>query len=159
MISNYVIGISDDSGPLPSVENRAVAFLDILGFRNLSTKFLDDLNQCHALDLQMRHVEKILAGDVGIGTGLHAQLFSDAIIISTEAKPDSLIRLVFTLEALQCKLISVGIFIRGGLAIGRHFQTPRTMVSEGLIAAYELESQVSRFPRILVQAKEALSWR
>ena len=150
MISQFIPGIIDDRTDVPKVQSRAVAFLDILGFKAVSGMLLSQPQQLDALDYQMRFAERVLVGDVGIAKDTDVRLFSDSICISSPVSPDHLVRMLFTLEALQLRLVNAGVFIRGGLAIGDHFQTSRTIVSAGLIAAYEMESKVAVYPRIAV---------
>jgi len=136
-----------------------VAFLDILGFRGLSEALLSRPQQLDALDYQIRIAERLLKGDREILKGADVRLFSDCICISTPTTPEHLVRLIFTLEHLQFSLACAGVVIRGGLAIGNHFQTDRTTVSAALIAAYELESTTAIMPRIAVHESfvEAIS--
>jgi len=150
MIKHFVPGMIDDRDQLPKAELRAVAFLDILGFRALSTALLSDPSQLDALDYQMRLAERVLVGDVGVVKDTAVRLFSDCILISCPVSPEHLVRLLFTLEFLQLRLVNSGVFIRGGLAIGTHFQTSRALVSSGLITAYELESKIAVFPRVAI---------
>jgi hypothetical protein len=42
-----------------------------------------------------------------------------------------------------------GIFLRGGLAFGRHFENDAMIFSEGMVRAYRLEQQAV-YPRILI---------
>jgi hypothetical protein len=43
-----------------------------------------------------------------------------------------------------------GVFLRGGIANGRHFENRRMIFSEALVRAYDLESRVAVYPKILV---------
>lgn len=166
MISRFTPGFIARTDEHIDTSERAVAFLDILGFKKLSDALLSDPSQLAALDYQLFIAERILRGDVGIAKETDVRMFSDSICVSTPVSDDHLVRLVYILEALQFMLARSGIFLRGGLAIGQHFQTERTLVSSGLIAAYELESRVAVYPRIVVHEsfineiarRENLSW-
>jgi len=76
-------------------------------------------------------------------------MFSDCICSSSPFTPDNVFRFIYALEAIQMNLASNGVFIRGGIAIGKHFENERMIVSEGLIEAYLLESKQAVFPRII----------
>ncbi len=43
-----------------------------------------------------------------------------------------------------------GVFLRGGIGRGRHYESPRMLFSEGLVNAYRLESTPAKVPRVIV---------
>lgn len=159
MFSAFIPGVLE-SRPAPlSVETRAVAFLDVLGLRELTPRLISDAEQLNNLDYLLLFAERMLSGDLGIAKNTEIRMFSDCICVSTTTSPEDLLKFMLTLESLQLTLANNGVFIRGAVTIGRHFQTPRLIFSEALITAYDLERKVAVFPRIVIDAPivEALS--
>jgi hypothetical protein len=55
-----------------------------------------------------------------------------------------------TLVIIQIRLIHNGVFIRGGISIGNAYITERRFFGPAYQDAYELESKVAQFPRIVL---------
>lgn len=128
-------------------ELRIVAFLDILGFREQTRRCLQDPALLEVLDRSLRSADMLTQPYDGYRT--EARMFSDCICSSSPFTPDNVFKFIYSLEAVQMNLVSNGVFIRGGIAIGKHFENERMIVSEGLIEAYLLESKQAVFPRII----------
>jgi len=128
-----------------------VAFLDILGFRRLAMQ--EDPTQA---------LESLNTIDAAVGNALRAmeqtharvfspKLFSDCMCVSCEYTPHNLFAMLYELGYVQYYLAMSGVFLRGGLARGRHFESERVIFSRGLIAAYDLE-RTADYPRIVVES-------
>src|SRR5260370_26785242 len=91
-----------------------------------------------------------------LGYRNETRMFSDCICSSSRFEPDNVFKFIYTIEALQMNLACSGVFVRGGIAIGRHFENPRMIVSEGLIDAYLLESKEAIVPRVVVSEATVL---
>ncbi|MHC4119526.1 MAG: hypothetical protein ACYSWO_18675 [Planctomycetota bacterium] len=127
-------------------ENRIVAFLDILGFRN---KVLQDRSK--AVET-LRGIEMALSNSVemvksGVPDSLSVKFFSDCFCVSCEQQ--ELDRLVRELSYLQLWLANGNIFVKGAISSGLHFESQHVIFSEGLINAYDLQI-TDKFPRILI---------
>lgn len=129
-------------------ELRIVAFLDILGFREQTRRCLEDPALLEILDRSLSSADMLTQSYDGYRTD--ARMFSDCICSSSPFTPDNVFKFLYSLEAVQMNLACNGAFIRGGIAIGKHFENKRMIVSEGLIEAYLLESKQAVFPRIIV---------
>lgn len=145
-------GVLDQRTELSVPETRAVVFLDILGFKHLTDELIDRPEEMNRLDQILLFAQRLLTGDLGIAKDCDVRMFSDCLCVSSPALANGLVRLVATLEHLQLQLAMHGVFLRGAVTIGQHFQTPRMIMSQALIAAYELESRIAVFPRIVVDA-------
>ena len=156
--------------PTPSVlqyETAIVTFMDILGFRDLiQRKSADEVSQ--AIDLfrenSPQHVDSTL-GELeaaGLLDGPHEAVPGDARVI---AFSDSIIRvqpagmesglfyeLLGVLHA-QGELVMRGILIRGGVALGEVFVSDDRIFGPAFVEAYEIESKVSIYPRIVVSPR------
>jgi hypothetical protein len=128
-------------------EERIVTFVDILGFKALVSKGKEEA------------IEVISNLDKAIQAGFYAlemeegadwysvRLFSDCFSISCER--DHIGYLLSGLARMQLDLAFNGIFIRGGMATGLHFENERIIFSEGLVRAYDLQ-YTNTYPRIII---------
>jgi len=127
-------------------QNKIVAFLDILGFRQKVSQ-----NTSLATET-IKQIDEAISHTVGIiksegPTSISIKLFSDCFCISCDqAELGPLIR---ELSFLQLYLSTNNIFVKGGLSQGRHFENENIIFSEGLVNAYELQIK-DRFPRIKI---------
>jgi len=150
------------------MEERIVAFLDILGFTEMIDEYekgekgvVFQLQQTldTALEIlgnnERAHYDELLRHWLSY---IEYRTFSDCICISI---PKSITN-VYVLE--NCKLFFqyVGIvqrflmslghhyFLRGGISLGSYFATRNMLFSKALVEAYELESKHAIYPRVLI---------
>ncbi len=130
-------------------EEKCVAFLDILGFRELiyknhdeSIKIIATINETfrHALDI----LHKYSPSDM-----FSTKLFSDCICLSCDLH--NMQYLLYELSFLQYHFSINKMFLRGALTIGPHYENENIIFSAGLIKAYELEKEAV-YPRIIVDS-------
>ena len=136
-------------------EQRIVAFLDILGFKNLVDVYIKDPNFIMRMDQILTFSKKLLKGE-WIRKGhsrflmdINSHMFSDSICISSPMIGLNIFNFLSLIASLQYELLGSGIFVRGGIGIGLHAETPRIIISEGLIKAFKLENS-AKYPRILI---------
>jgi hypothetical protein len=125
-------------------DRRIVAFLDILGFRK---KVLQDVPGAEAvirdIDKAISHVIEMMGLEGPKSTSIRA--FSDCFCIS--CVPDDLSLLIREISYLQLFLCTAGIFVRGSVSTGHHFENDRIIFSEALVKAYDLQA-TDKYPRI-----------
>lgn len=128
--------------------DRLVAFIDILGFTKLiqqdKTSCLRSINLINGI---LSHVLNVLKEDRG--TVLSTKLFSDCICVSCKNTKENLFSILYELAFIQFYFSTEGIFLRGALSSGNHFENKRMIFSQGLVKAYEME-QSAIYPRIIV---------
>lgn len=139
-----------DSSSIAPLEysERIVAFLDILGFKDLVLGVREEaLKAIQRIDKGLVHVLDCmtLEGD----SWFSAKLFSDCICISCEHIGSNLYYMLSELSFLQYQLACGQIYVRGGVSYGHHFENERMIFSEGLIESYGLELRAN-YPRILI---------
>lgn len=129
-------------------EDKYVAYLDVLGFKELVSKKGEKLN------IYFEKVEESLKAIYNIDHSIDSQLVSDSIILSCELSDDKLRQLLMAVQTIQAKCALENIWIRGAITIGDiHFnKNPNIVVGNGLIEAYLLESQ-EKYPRIIINPK------
>jgi hypothetical protein len=130
-------------------EERVVAFLDILGFRK---KVLQDKASAEVvirdIDTAISHVIEMMGLEGPKSTSIRG--FSDCFSIS--CAPDDLSLLIRELSYLQLFLCTSGIFVRGSVSAGYHFENDHIIFSEALIKAYDLQAH-DKYPRIMIDAE------
>lgn len=161
-----------------SYERRLVAFIDILGFKamvkateNNPTEFNKLYNAISEIkswesydsshnylyeieeDAQKKGFEKYRLED-----SINATAFSDSIVISVKVNNNDINEkfssLVCTLAHKGNNLLKQGILLRGGISIGNLLHMPDgTIVGQGLIDAYNLESSLAKYPRFILSNK------
>lgn len=82
------------------------------------------------------------------------KIFSDNIIIASEVKDNfqSAFKKVFRLtKILQGDaLIQNGWLLRGGISVGKLYIDDVFTMGKGIIAAYDLESKIANYPRVII---------
>ena len=131
-------------------ENKFVAFLDLLGYRRLVNADASSANKTIKLiDGAIQHALNILGE---YGEHFSVKLFSDCLSLSCEHSPEYLEYMFQELAVIQCCFHTDGVFLRGALSCGRHFENERMIYSQGLVNAYELQ-KLADYPRILIDTQ------
>ncbi|NTW76953.1 MAG: hypothetical protein HGB33_04110 [Syntrophaceae bacterium] len=138
---------------IPTFNDRVVAFIDILGFREIVRSLEGDPELHRELHYALSRIGWILNEKKSKSRekdDIEVSVFSDSIAISCEQKTDSIVNLIMTSGQLQADLLMVGILIRGGVAAGQTIHEKEMIYGEGMIRAYRLESSAAFYPRIVV---------
>ena len=148
---------------------RYCAFIDILGFRGL----IDDLEKGR---ISLGDVYRALSAVHSpkpalrrIEADLKYQRISDAIAISAAPNAPGLDALCTAAEELSRMLLRSGYFARGGITKGRLYHDQNMVFGPAQVEAYRLESEVAKYPRILIPrsvateglnySKDATHWK
>lgn len=162
------------------VENRIVCFIDILGFSSIVEEFertrdisiiekikkaFDEslgripFNDPKSTEITKNYYKERNISQEQIDT-LSSELvfksFSDNIIISMpfyEGERNFLARLnliVTFSNIFQYAMTSQGVYTRGGISYGSFYFDENIIFSKALINAYELEKNVAKYPRIVI---------
>jgi hypothetical protein len=131
--------------------NTYVAYLDVLGYKNLITKLGES-----APNFIFSSLCSAFASLRAAKANLRVTIFSDSIIIEGGFEhPATFWTIAEELKRLQFHLLQKKILIRGGIAFGKHFSKNNIVVSPTLIEAYMLE-QNAIDPMIMI-SKEAFN--
>lgn len=179
--SNYKKHIPGSDGPKGTMyEQRVVAFVDILGFKEIIARSATDealVRRIYgALDLRHDNFAEVFAAEVGLNRTsadfddlFHT--FSDCIVISVRPQIEEVGLLVFMVFRVCRQLLGNGFFSRGGVAKGslyhrvdKQFDTigssivqssgplPVPMVfGPAFVDAYNFESAHADGPRVILQ--------
>jgi hypothetical protein len=141
--------------PAP-VEDRFVAFIDILGFQDLVRRMIDEREWVlfetikASLESILKDENRIYDPDFQIPGSRTRQMtsFSDCVVISDLR--DEFFGVLLAARSLYIRLLFGGILCRGAIARGLTYHAGRVVFGEGPILAYKLESQAAVYPRIIV---------
>jgi hypothetical protein len=148
-------------------EERVVAFMDILGWRNAIVRSAEDAELTRELGLSLsiaanagRHAERLAAmGADGKWPGdPQVTHFSDSVLVSVIADRNAEENLTHFLRAIVWTLVRRGMFVRGGVAFGQLIHRSGLAYGPALNAAYDLEHDVAVYPRIILDDALAARW-
>jgi hypothetical protein len=137
--------------PYHGYVDRYCAFIDILGFRSLVRDLRADSSRFDTLRTLLRKIHSpVNPSKISWHMDFRAQSISDAVAISTIANDTGLIYLFIAIENLAVDLLKEGYLIRGALVKGKLYHDEQMVFGEALIRAYEIESTIVRYPRVMV---------
>lgn len=133
---------------------RYCAFVDILGFTGL----VSELEKGTVLPETLRDIlGEIHKPPSAIFTAhaesdLKAQSISDAVCLSAACTAAGLSHLFHNLESLTIDLLKRGYFLRGAIVKGKLYHDTQMVFGQALVHAYQMESSVVHFPRIVISS-------
>ncbi len=159
-------------------EQRIVSFIDILGFKEIIKEsehdtskitiiyevldFLKNQERPNHWNLELIKIEEDAqrkgVNRFDISKRTNCTCFSDSIVVSVKIENDDvnemLSNLISNLSQLGSQLLLKGILMRGGISIGNLIHHDNGVImGPSLIEVYELEKNISRFPRIILSNK------
>ena len=159
-------------------ENRLVAFIDILGFKEIikasefnSSKlkliyeillFLKTREKPEEWNLQLIEIEEDVqkkgVGNFDIASKTSCTCFSDSIVVSVQVGDNNINEatstLIANLSLIGAKLMTEGILFRGAITIGNIIHKDNGLImGQALIDAYQLETNIAKNPRIVLSNK------
>lgn len=140
-----------------SAEIRIVAYIDILGYKNFVNEWLVDDDLAIKIESTLTKAIEWVGGEKALlrskENDWKVKFFSDSIIISVQNNALGILNIVQGLSSFQRQMIDSGFLIRGAITIGKHLESKLSLLSQALVEAYELESHLAVFPRILISNK------
>lgn len=134
-------------------ENRFVAFLDILGFKNMVYDSISDPYKLQKIDMALNYIRNIQLENYKFDNtdmGKQVSVFSDSIVISYKVEPGAGFFVLLDLVHICIDLLSSGILVRGGVTVGGLVHEINKCYGPAMIEAYKLESQMACYPRIII---------
>jgi hypothetical protein len=139
----------------PVYETRATLFLDILGFRSLITEGRE-AELLRAFQMLPQYMLPDWGGDWD-DIDFQATAFSDCIVCSAKilSKSNYIPAAFVCLCAgqLALGLLENGIVTRGAVTVGSLYHQGNIVFGPALVEAYELESRIAVYPRIVALPK------
>ncbi len=145
---------------MASYINRYVAFLDILGFKDLisqtvgekPTVTVDDIRLILEMPEPAQEAQIVLGGIGDISKSDHrVTAFSDSIIISTDETAQGLIHLLQHVAKIGFYLVRRGVLYRGGITNGLTYHDDNQVFGPAVLEAIKIKQQAV-FPRVLLSA-------
>lgn len=143
--------------PFPIPEDRIIAFIDILGFKNL-------VNHAEKTNNYQLICSTILNGISDFESlDRHADFqfthFSDSFVLSLRSfDPNESMRFLIYLQDLINLFLAEKVLLRGGITVGKVIHTKKILLGPGMIRAYELESKFAKFPRVIIDTELIDFW-
>lgn len=152
-------------------EDRVVAFIDILGFKDLVSRLFspeggsslheilgnlqhvaEQQKWAHATNQSRQWMREVLpsirASDPE--PDLQVTAFSDSIVFSDRLCESGAREVIIAAQRLAVSLLERGILCRGGISLGPTYHKDGILFGLGMNRAYQLESEVARYPRIVL---------
>lgn len=135
-------------------EDRIIAFVDIMGFKNMVDESVNDPYQYAKIkdalntfrNLKKEKEDPLYDKDIKVTT------FSDSLIISYPADyKGGLFYIILDLIYLQFNFSQLGVIIRGGIAMGKLRHIREEIFGPAMNEAYLLESKRAIYPRIVIE--------
>jgi hypothetical protein len=138
-----------------------VAFLDILGFKDLVLSETDGDKQI--IDNYLKKIKEFINGNKEENTipKLSVNAISDAIILAVpfgseyQENISNLRRLCVAIQDIQYKLALEKIWLRGAISFGNAYISDgeKQIIGPAYIHAYLLEEKVAIYPRVILDSK------
>jgi hypothetical protein len=129
-------------------EERYCAYLDILGFRDLVRSLSTD--PAHVQSLR-RLLQKVHAPPgAELKPKVRVQSISDAVALSTQLNAAALDAMLQSIAWLMLDLLWEGYFVRGAVVKGPLYHDDHMVFGKALVDAYYYESEVAKYPRVVV---------
>lgn len=161
-----------------SYTERIVAFIDVLGFKDIVDESEKNIEKLQLIFETLTSLKKWEVPDkwgielieieesaqkkgvdnFQIENDVQCTCFSDSIVVSVsicnQAANEVLATLITNLALIGAKLITEGILIRGGITVGNLIHTKDgTIIGKAFIDAYQLENSAAIYPRIILSNK------
>ena len=151
-------------------ENRAVAFIDVLGFKSAVNEAVQRKDKFKELEELIRVLENAVPGlDGTVDPNVHRDLIpkhfyiSDSIIVSAPLSSVNmpsyrgLSTLVMRVIQLSHILLSRGYLLRGGISVGPVWHTDSNIVGAAYQEAYQIETETC-VPRVELSRSAQERW-
>lgn len=132
-------------------EERIIAFIDILGFKN----FVNDESKCEDVGailkipymLRQDEITKIFKIK-----GVMMSSISDSLVFSIRLKERGAMNKINKLLSAftHALLFQYSLLLRGGITVGKIYHDNDIVFGPGLVKAYELECKMAIYPRIIM---------
>lgn len=126
-------------------EPKYVAFLDVLGFKELVQQKGEKLNDYfEIIQLALEDIREDKAE-------IESQIVSDSIILACTLTNENLGLLLRAVQTIQSRCALKNIWLRGAITTGEILfsREPNVVIGNGLTQAYLMESQ-EKYPRIII---------
>jgi len=137
-----------------TTSNYYLAYLDILGTRNIVAKDKDDRYLNELNKIYENAINTKLTINNWDNIHINAKIFSDNILlfIKLDGQNDEnkLMSLISLSAMIQCRALDRGYLLRGAITCGNFFENERFVHGQALINVVNLEEKNAIYPRIII---------
>ncbi len=145
-------------------QNGVVAFIDLLGFKeavkveknapeilHILQQIKNGENSSHKADIEKSRTTATikLKPAISAASDSLAITIPESLFNETISWRHAVIEILNITQQLANFLIGKGFLIRGGLTVGKVYHENNIIFGPGHVSAYELESKVAKYPRIV----------
>lgn len=138
-------------------EDRIVAFIDIMGFKQIIASTIDEkgnerVEKTHHVKYLLELVSNVFEEHPDLETTKIATQFSDSIVISFKyTEPSQVYHTLVDVLHLHLELVNLKETVRGAICFGKLHHTEKLVFGPGIVKAYEFETTSALFPRIIIE--------
>ena len=140
------------------LRTSVIAFIGILGFRQLVTNAYSESTEAEALDAKVALGEALesIAGlaeeqnQLESGSNFRLTRFSNSVVISDSLQGQGIARVFDTASRFAAALLWRGFACRGGITSGLLVHQEGLLLGPAMIAAYDLGRGAAIYPRIVI---------
>ncbi|TCL53997.1 hypothetical protein EDD76_1238 [Kineothrix alysoides] len=139
-------------------EERFIAFLNILGFKNMIESTKDNIEYQEKIKNILNYIAGIRDDNyygslAEYGVFKEVSVFSDSIVISYSSSLDiggALFHVLMDLVYICNDLLIHGIYVRGGVSCGQMYHDKNVCLGPAMVKSYEIENKTAVYPRIVI---------
>lgn len=138
-------------GKKKEYERRAVAFVDILGFKNIvndANNFEKILEIATMIKREKKSTDKL--NKITNSNDFVETYFSDSLIMSTDLRFGGFFYLLKQISFLMQLLAEFGMVARGGIAVGDLYHDGGIVFGPALVEAVFIEQNIAIYPRVVM---------
>lgn len=135
---------------------RYVAFLDLLGFKNMVSQSVLNQDILNNLNRALNYIGSMQHDNYNgmlpmVDLGKQVTAFSDSIVISYDTSmPGGGFHVLMDLVYICNDLLGIGIPVRGGVTVGLLIHDEQKCFGPAMVEAYLMESKEAIYPRIII---------
>lgn len=135
---------------MPEYEDRLILFIDFLGFKDHVDHTVDNPSFLDRLVGALEALREV-GMEQEVFQSQQMTHFSDSVALSFRIDERSAVFWMLTQIRLAIfNLAGEGFLVRGAVTAGSLYHTSEILVGPAMVRAYQLESQIAKFPRVLV---------
>lgn len=138
-------------------EDRIIAFIDILGFKEL-VENAEKNNDYNKLSSLINESTKLF-DDLKSSSEFQFTQISDSFVLSCKSFDinDSMVFMIHLQELIDI-FLKEGILLRGGVTVGKIVHTKKLLMGTGFNKAYQLENKEAIYPRVIIDRELLDYW-